>query len=531
MVDIWLKKALRWQEARNRYRVHPYLAQVQLLHYQLERAKDTQLGRRYGFAELLRAFPSFTAQATETKQAECLIKAQELFSSRVPCFTYEEMYAEWWHKLRERHKNVCWPGQISRFALSSGTTTGSSRRIPVSSEMLQSMQKVMIRQLCALLNCELSPSFYTCPVLFLGGSSSLRQVNDCWEGDISGILAQRMPFWSVLHTSFASRIGRMKQWDEKLEAIIQAAPQHKIGAIMGSPIWVQLLLERIINDYGLEHIHQMWPDLSLFVHGGVSIEPYKESFHKLWGKNINYLETYLASEGFVAYQSHVESHTMQLALEGGLFYEFVPYDSHETNPDTWKSGRPLSLAEVEVHQPYRLLISNLSGLWRYSIGDVVVFHDTDALKISIQGRCEYYLSLCGEHLCLGNLEAALGEVSSSFRLPIKEFVVFGQRKGTGFQHIWHIGTMPKDKKASATEIAKHIDAHLQATNDDYRLQRQMNLSAPRVELLCSEYFYTWLKKQGKWGNQHKFPRVLRGEQLQEWLLYLATRASSVPQCS
>ena len=513
-VGILLREALRWYAKRSEQQ-DPYVAQLRWLRYLLVRAKDTQFGRAYGFSKLLGRLSDGSAAQGATEQ---LKEAQALFAAQIPVHSYEEIYEQWWKQL-DSEVDVCWPGRVTRFALSSGTSMGHSKYIPVSGEALRQMRYVMMQQLSALLACDLPAHFYTGELLFLSGSTDLECRGNLRGGEISGMLAEQVPFWSFFHARSSARMVRIQDWEEKIDAIVRAADRMSVSAIIGAPIWVQLLLQRILDRYGLEHIHQIWPSLQLFVHGGVALPPYQASLAQLFGRDIYYLETYLASEGFIAYQSSPAHSSMQLSLEAGLFYEFVPYEgSYATSSDIGK--RAVSISEIELHRSYELILSSCSGLWRYRIGDVVVFHSLDPLMISIEGRTQSYLNFCGEHLCLANLEAAIASASRNLHLPIKEFMVFGRKKDRGFEHLWYLG-LEDVSVFSASSVAQQIDTYLRRANADYNLQRQLNLSPPQVELCSIGCFYDWMKKQGKWGKQHKAPRVLQGAQLQSWLAHLS----------
>ena len=521
VVGLMFREALRWKKVRHKSSEEPYAQQFKQLHYQLKCAEHTKFGKEYKFTELLRTTSSLEKGTRITSKE--LLRIQQAFAARVPTFTYEQMYEEWWKNAYEGRKDVCWPGRITNFALSSGTSQSDSKRIPVTEEMLQHMRSVGLRQLCALTMYKLPLTFYTRSMLFLSGNMSLQKRENYVEGDISAMMAQRVPPWLRYHYR-PSTHSTAQNWEEKLDKIVKKAAEWQVAGLSGSPTWVQLLLSRIIEHYKLASIHDIWPDLQLFVHGGVSFKPYREAFSSILTRPISYVETYLASEGFIAYQA-APGRAMRLALDAGIFYEFAPFRSTEEN-SLPKATETCSLSEVKLNEPYQLIISNLSGLWRYTIGDVIVFRSTHPFEVSIVGRTQHYLNLCGEHLCLDNLQTALAEVSTSLKLLTKEFTVFGKKKGHQFVHIWHIG-VESDTIASPLEIAKELDNALQARNADYRMQRCTMLAEPQIKLLPSHYFYDWLKGEGKFGGQHKFPRVLRGKRLQSWLSQLPKERHSL----
>ena len=521
-LGLVLREALRWKRLCSKSVIGPYAQQLRQLRYQLKRAEYTEFGKKYGLKQLLKVTSSLGSGLRTTSDE--LSQLQQAFASQVPVFTYEKMYEHWGQYAYEGRADVCWPGRVTNFALSSGTSQASSKRIPVTEEMLQRMRSVGVRQLCTLIKYRLPLSFYCRQVLFLNGDMSPKKESALRsEGDISAITAQRVPNWFRYHYRPAIRSREEISWEEKLDKIIKKAASWRIAALVGTPTWVQLLLERVIDHYKLSNIHDIWPDLQLFVHGGVAFDPYKEIFSTMLSKPLTYLDSYAASEGFIAYQA-APGRAMELALDAGLFYEFAPFLSSEASQRLPRAEETCALSKVEPNKPYQLIISSFSGLWRYTIGDVLVFRNLHPFEVSIVGRTQHYLSLCGEHLCLDNMEAALAEVSAAFKLPSKEFTVFGKRIGERFTHIWHIGVGESRPKASVSKIAEALDAALQKRNADYCTKRSVMLTKPQVKLLPNSYFHEWLKSEGKFGGQHKFPRVLRDKRLQDWLSQLSERS-------
>lgn len=278
-------------------------------------------------------------------------------------------------------------------------------------------------------------------------------------------------------------------------------------------------MERIIAHYKVNTIHDIWPNLTIFVHGGVSFDPYKKSFEKLLGKPLIYMETYLASEGFFGFQYIPFSKSMRLVLNNGIFYEFIPFTEANftadgemvDNPETYK------IDEVEEGKEYALLISTNSGSWRYLIGDTIKFVSKDDCEIMITGRTKHFLSLCGEHLSMDNMNKAIELVSDELNIRVKEFTVTGEKYGTLFAHRWYIGI---EDETDPRLFKEKLDARLKEINDDYKVERTAALKEVFVELLPSQMFYKWMKSQGKEGGQHKFPRVLKKEKLESWKAFL-----------
>ena len=462
----------------------------------LHKASKTDFGRDYHFAEML-------------SSANFL----EEFRQQVPVFDYEKIFEQYWHKMLEGKVNVTWPGKIKYFGLTSGTSNDSSKRVPLSGDMIRSIRRTGIRQLLSLAEFDLPPYFYEKSILMVGGSTSLVKMEKYFEGDLSGILASRLPFWFNRFYK-PGAISKEKDWNTKLDKIVKKAINWDIGGITGVPAWVQILLERIIEHYNLNTIHDLWPNFRVFSHGGVNFAPYKKSFEKLMGKEVFYLETYLASEGFLAYQRK-KDHEMQLVLDNGLFYEFIPFNTENFTPDGQMVENPKTLLLDEVIEggEYALLLSTNAGAWRYLIGDTIRFTSVKDYEFLITGRTKHFLNLCGEHLSVDNMTRAISEVSEKLNIDIKEFTVAGIPYKRLFAHKWYIGT---DQHIEDREGFKQLlDETLSLLNDDYAVERKAALKDVIVEVLPVKAFYDWMKMRGKEGGQHKFPRVI-GNQFGEW---------------
>jgi len=477
----------------------------------LTRARDTQFGVAYQFDRIL---------ASDDPARE--------FQKKVPIFNYEKIYREWWHKLLNGGQNdVCWPGKVKYFGLTSGTSNDSSKRVPLTTDMIRAIRKVGIRQLLALSDYNLPPRFYEKSVLMLGGSTSLTRMSTYFEGDLSGILAGSLPFWFNRFYKPGKPIARVRDWTTKIDKMVKRAPNWDIGGISGNPAWVQILLKQIIDKYHLKNIHEIWPNFKAFAHGGVSLEPYKKSFDQLLGEPIIYLETYLASEGFLAFQRDRDS-DMQLVLDNGIFFEFIPFDSQNFNPDgeILETPQTLLLNEVEENRDYALLISTCAGAWRYLIGDTIRFTDKSKAEMVITGRTKHFLSLCGEHLSVDNMVRGIQMVSEEMGIDIKEFSVQGVSDQGLFAHKWYLGI--DNEGVSSEEVGVLLDNALKTLNDDYAVERQAALRKLIVEILPNRVFYDFLKSIGKDGGQHKFPRVMNGLS-KDWEEFLASRAIQGPE--
>ncbi|MBN1413841.1 MAG: GH3 auxin-responsive promoter family protein [Bacteroidales bacterium] len=466
----------------------------------LTRAKGTEFGRTFNFAEILES-----------------VDFLREFQKKVPLYDYEKLYFSFWHKLLEGKSNICWPGKVKYFGLTSGTSNDSSKRVPVTQDMIRSIRRTGIRQLLSLAEFELPHQFYEKSVLMLGGSTQLVKMEKYFEGDLSGILTGRLPFWFNRFYK-PGAISKERDWNTKLDKIVKKAIDWDIGGIAGVPAWVQILLERIIQYYGVKNIHEIWPNFMVYSHGGVCLAPYKKSFQRLMGKEIYFLETYLASEGFLAYQRK-KDRDMQLVLDNGIFFEFIPFDADNFTPEGQlvEHPRTMLLNEVEEGVNYAVIISTNAGAWRYMIGDTIKFVSVKDYEIIITGRIKHFLSLCGEHLSVDNMTKAISIVSDKLNINIKEFTVAGIPCENLFAHKWYIGT--DDPVPDTEAFAYLLDDTIRKLNDDYAVERKEALKRVVVEFVPSYLFIQWLKLKGKEGGQNKFPRVI-GERYKEWEEFL-----------
>jgi hypothetical protein len=315
------------------------------------------------------------------------------------------------------------------------------------------------------------------------------------------------------------KIAKEKDWAIKLEEIVENAPNWDIGFIMGVPAWLQLCMEKIIDRYQVKNIHDIWPNLTLYVHGGVAMEPYKKGFEKLLGKPITYIETYLASEGFLAYQNRQAAVGMHLVLNNNIFFEFVPFDDANFDSEGNMIDNPeaFMIHEIEEHKDYAVLISTNAGAWRYAIGDTVKLIDKERSEIIITGRTKHFLSLVGEHLSVDNMNKAVEMVSEELNISIPEFTVAGVPSGNFFAHHWYVAT---NDAVNENDLAHRIDEKLKQLNDDYEIERKHALKDLMVTVLSEDTFMAFMQSKGKIGGQHKFPRVLKGKMLEDWNKFL-----------
>jgi hypothetical protein len=485
--------------------------QVRVLKKLLRKARFTQFGQKFRFDEIL-----FSKHPGK--------KFQQL----VPTYNYDKIYKEWWYKTLDGTPDVCWPGVIKFFALSSGTSEAASKYIPVTKELIRSNTITSLRQLLSLTRYENVPkNAIGKGWLMLGGSTQLQKGATYYAGDLSGIQQKNIPFWFQGLGLYkpGKKIAKEKDWTKKIEEIVENAPNWDIGFIVGVPAWLQICLEKIIERYQLKNIHEIWPNLSFYVHGGVAMEPYKKGFEKLLGKPINYIETYLASEGFLAYQNRQDNRGLHLALNNNIFFEFVPFDDKNFDADGNMVEEPEAymIHEIEENKDYAILISTNAGTWRYAIGDTVRLFDKERNEIVITGRTKHFLSLVGEHLSVDNMNKAIELASNQLNIIIPEFTVSGVPDGNFFGHQWYVAC---NDQADENDLAKLIDEKLKELNDDYEVERKHALKSVAVKVLPEHVFLDFLNHKGKVGGQHKFPRVLKGKMLEEWKHFLATNYQS-----
>lgn len=477
--------------------------QQQVLLDLLKQAEGTAFGKAYRFDHILHAPSPITA-----------------FQEAVPVHSYEQIFAQWWSRTLEGEANVAWPGKVKYFALSSGTSNATTKYIPITPQMTASMRQGAFRMFSKLPRYDLNPDIYLKKWLMVGGSANLKDMGTCLAGDLSGINASRPPFWLKHFYRPGTEVAKISDWDERLDIIARRAWKWDIGVMTGVPSWVQLTLERIMDYYNLNNIHELWPNLSVFVSGGIAFEPYRKSFEQLLGKPIIYQDSYLASEGLVAFQARPETSAMKLVLNSGLFLEFVPFNEQNFTAEGKILENPevLTIDQVEEGVDYALLLSSCAGAWRYIIGDTIRFTDKDRSEIIITGRTKHYLSICGEHLSVDNMNQAIRGMEDELDIDVREFTVAGVRSGTHFAHRWYFGC---NTGLSEEHVGRVLDEQLCIANDDYRAEREAMLQQLELRIVPVHIFYEWQRRQGKMNGQSKFPRVMQREQFAAWEAFVA----------
>ncbi len=356
---------------------YPHEVQDELLMHLIRNSEDTVIGQQYGFES---------------------IKNYESFCNRVPVSTYEEL-EPMIELTRKGEQNVFWHEPIKWFAKSSGTTNAKSKFIPVSESALENCHyKGSKDLLCLYLNNNENSEMFLGKSLRLGGSSQIYENNNTSFGDLSAILIENMPIWAEFSSTPSSKISLMSEWETKLEAIINQTITENVTSFAGVPSWMLVLMNRILEKTGKENLTEVWPNLEVYFHGGVSFDPYREQYQKILPKNnFKYYEIYNASEGFFAIQDLNNSSDLLLMLDYGIFYEFIPMDTFGT-----PNQKTIRLSEVELFTNYAIVITTNSGLWRYLIGDTVRFTSLNPYRIRVSGRTKHHINVFGEELMVEN---------------------------------------------------------------------------------------------------------------------------------
>lgn len=465
----------------------------------LQKAQNTVFGQYYKFDKIL--------------ASENILEA---FQETVPYHDYNKMHDEWWHKIEDGTENITWPGAPEYFALSSGTTGKKSKRIPVTDDMINAIRKGGITQVLSLKQFDLPPEFFEKEFMMLGSSTDLHENNNFKEGEISGISASRIPFWFRKYYKPGNEIAQIDDWDERVRAIAKNAKKWDIAGLSGIPSWMELMLQEVIAYHQVDNIHEIWPNLMVYTSGGVAFGPYEKSFLSLMGKPITVIDTYLASEGFIACQTRPETDAMQLMTNNGIFFEFIPFKPEFIKKDgSVKKGAPsLTLEEVELEQNYILIISTVSGTWRYLIGDTIEFTDVAKAEIKITGRTKFFLNTVGSQLSVNKLDTAVKTLEKSFNASIPEYTLSAKKFEDGFYHVWYLGS--EDLAEDQIRIADRLDKHLKEANKNYKVARSKALRGVKVKVIPPKLFYEWNGANKKKGGQVKMERVMGADQFKEW---------------
>lgn len=465
---------------------YPHEVQREWLKRLISTAKDTDFGRRYDFKS---------------------INTYQDFRTRVPINDYESIKDDI-ELLMKGKQNVLWPTDIKLFAKSSGTTSEKSKFIPVSPESLEECHYKGGKDMLSLY-CHNFPEtlMFDGRGLAMGGSHTIREVNneEYIVGDLSALIIQKLPNWAEFIRVPKRKLALMDEWEEKIEKMAHATIPHNVTSLSGVPSWTLLLLNRILDITGKEHILEVWPNLEVFFHGGVNFGPYRSQFETLIpSSKMYYVNTYNASEGFFGLQEGVNSDDMLLMLDYGIFYEFIPMD--ELDKD---QPRAIPLTEVEENVNYALVITTNAGLWRYVIGDTVKFTCTDPYRIKITGRTKSFINAFGEELIVDNAEKALDVATRKCDAIITDYtaapVYLNGKENAAHEWLIEFSKEPENLEF----FTETLDNALKSLNSDYEAKRyhDMILRKPIVRKLPSSTFYKWMKGRGKLGGQNKVPRL------------------------
>ncbi len=476
----------------------PIESQKEVLKSMLDRAKNTAFGKYYGFGKIL-----------EEKNI------QKAFAQNVPYFDYHQMEKQWWGQVKKGMEDISWPGKPDYFARSSGTTGKESKRIPVTNDMIEAIRSTGIKQVGALTNFDIPADLYEKEIMMLGSSTNLEEQDQFLEGEISGISASNIPFWFRGFYKPGQEIALMEDWDKKVQTIAERAKEWDIGALSGIPSWMELMMKKVIEFHGAKTIHDVWPNLQIYTTGGVAFQPYEKSFNQLLSKPIIVIDTYLASEGFLAFQDRPGTTSMKLVTDNGIYFEFVPFLPEYINEDgsLVQNAPALTLDQVEPNTDYVLIISTVSGAWRYLIGDTIAFTNVERAEIKITGRTKFFLNVVGSQLSVNKMEVALREMEEKFDIEIPEFTLAAVKINDEFYHHWYLGTKTQ---INAEEIAEALDNALKEANNNYAVARSKALKGVKVTTVNPNVFAEWNAKNKKKGGQVKMEKVMDEEKFADW---------------
>ncbi|MBK7625741.1 MAG: GH3 auxin-responsive promoter family protein [Bacteroidales bacterium] len=467
------------------FKKYPVETQQEALYKLLARAASTEWGKKYNYSSI-----------TSVRD----------YQSRFPVQTYEDLipYVE---RLRKGENNLLWPGEIKWFAKSSGTTSSKSKFIPMSAEALEDCHYRAGKDILIIYTMQYPDTkIFSGKSLTLGGSHRINQFNsDSLYGDLSAILIENAPFWVEIIRTPKQRIALLEDFEEKLDLITKSCVNENVTNISGVPSWYLVLIKQILAYTGKSNLLDIWPDLEVFFHGGISFTPYREQYQKLIpGDQMRYMETYNASEGFFGIQDDPEKSDMLLMLDYGIFYEFIPADKV-----TFSSPPVYSLGDVETGVNYAIIISTNGGLWRYMMGDTVVFTCLNPFRFRISGRTKQFINVFGEEVIVDNADKALDLACKATGALISEYSagpVFMNASSKG-SHEWIIEF--EKEPADLAFFAECLDRSLQSVNSDYEAKRHkdLNLVMPLVKSVPGGTFSKWLKAKNKLGGQNKVPRL------------------------
>lgn len=498
-----LNSVINWVMKKRMHQIelfmkYPAEVQAELIKKLLSVAKDTEFGRKHDFAS---------------------IKNYHSYKERVAVHNYDDIkpYVD---RLRQGEQNLLWHTPVKWFAKSSGTTAGKSKFIPMTKQSLEDCHFKGGKDMLSIYVNNYPDSYlFDGKSIAMGGSHQISRVNNeqYYDGDLSAIIINNLPFWAQLFNTPGKEVALMSEWESKIEKMAKLTKDENVVSILGVPSWCLLLMQRVLEITEKPNIKEVWPNLEVYIHGGVKFTPYRQQFEQVIGANINYQETYNASEGFFGIQDLTDSKAMLLMLDYGIFYEFVPLSDFGE-----AATEAVPLWEVKKDVNYVMLISTNAGLWRYDIGDTVRFTHTNPYRIVITGRSKYFINLAGEELILEDAEYAIDQACRKSGAIISEYMAGPSRieHGEAMRHEWYFEFVkpPEDM----AHFVEHLDRALKMQNSDYEAKRykDMLLQLPKVVRLKKGTFYRWLKKRGKLGGQNKIPRLLNHRDYIEELITL-----------
>lgn len=475
----------------------PIDVQHKVFTYLISAAKDTVWGNYYDYKT---------------------IRNEEDFAKRVPINDYDGLLP-FFSRIMNGEQNVLWPSEIKWFSKSSGTTSTRSKYIPVSKESLEECHYKGGRDMLAIY-CNNHPqtNIFSGSSLALGGSRQENEAGkDVFCGDVSAILIDNLPFWAEWYRVPSKEIALMPKWEDKLKRMIQTVSQDNVVSLSGVPSWMLVLLKGI-EDYTGKSIKEVWPNLEVYFHGGVSFKPYIKQYQELLSPSVNYMETYNASEGFFGLQDRTDLSSMLLLLDYGVYYEFIDFDQLDK-----QDKQVINLSQVEVGKNYAMLISTNGGLWRYMIGDTIMFTEKYPFRFKITGRTKNYINICGEEVIVNNSDKAMSIACKATGAAIKDYtgapLMDKANDKTMHQWVVEFNKEPEDFE----KFIEVFDEALRNVNSDYDAKRYKDLvlQKPLIIKAPESTFYQWLKNNDKLGGQHKIPRLSNDRTFIEQIIAIA----------
>jgi len=444
------------------------------------------------------------------------IKDYPDFTKHIPLQNYESL-ANYIDTMRDGAQNVLTSQKVKWFAKSSGTSNAKSKFIPITKSALEDNHYKAVKDLLAVyLHNNPEAKMFEGKGLRLGGSSELYKESDTSFGDLSAIIIENLPIWADLKSTPKQKTALLAEWESKMEQIITETVPENVTNLAGVPSWMLVLIKKILSDTKKENLLEIWPNLEVYFHGGVSFKPYKAQFEKLIpNADFKYYEIYNASEGFFAFQDQNDSEELLLLLDYGIFYEFIPMDSFEG-----LQSKTIPLEKVALDKNYALVITTNGGLWRYIVGDTIAFSCLKPYRIKVTGRTQHYINTFGEELIMDNAEKALAKTCKAFDTIVQEYTVapiFMADNSKG-KHQWLIEFIQKPN--DLIDFANTLDKALQDLNSDYEAKRYKDITLDNLEISIAQQglFHKWLEKHQKIGGQHKIARLQNNRSLIEELL-------------